>query len=274
MVGEIIDTYLHFDRDSKISVKKIIDSEKYELFTEENIFDKLNSIQKRQINNALITVSKQYNELFDIYGLCDKQNHNKLKVVLLSDKYKRINKFNGFIYRAGNEDESKNIIYINTAGILKESNKKCNGIGKEMERVLRHETIHILINDNIRNGKIKKVPELWIEEGLAESSNIINGTNDYSANSMDELLKTKYHFAVNLFEYLYLKNNKDNSIFKDMIKNGSVAKVIKEAGNKAGIKGGFKDIIKYWVKEKYGADDKTTENFLEDFKLYKRYKTW
>ena len=59
-----------------------------------------------------------------------------------------------------------------------------------------------------------------------------------------------------------------------MIKNGSAAKVIKEAGNKAGIKGGFKDIIKYWVKEKYGADDKTTENFLEDFKLYKRYKTW
>ena len=270
MADTTIDIYLHFNRDKKISVKKVIDSEKYELFTEENVFDKLSSKQKRQINKALITVSKQYDELFDIYGLCDKRNDNKLKVILLSGKYKRAKRFSGFIYRASKKDEDRNIIYINAENILKEG----NNIEKETERVLRHETVHAIINDNIINGKIEKAPTLWIEEGLAESSNLINGYNRFYATSTDMVLKSKYYFGVNLIEYLYLKNNKDNRIFKDIIKNSSGNKAIKEAGNKAGIKGGFKDIIKFWVKEKYGADDKSADNFLEDFKLYKRYKTW
>ena len=209
MAGETIDIYLHCNRERKITAKKIAESGEYELFTEENIFDKLSSAQKRQINKALITVSKQYGKLFDIYSLCDKRNDNKLKVVLLSDKYKkyrRVNKSNGFIYRGRNKDKdkdkNKNIIYVNTAGILREDNKKNGSIKKEMERMLRHETIHTIINDNVRNGKIKKAPVLWLEEGLAESSNLINGYNEFCATSTDMALKSKYHFSTNLIKYL------------------------------------------------------------------------
>ena len=190
MAEETIDAYLHLNKSVKISAKKVTDSGKYELFTEETIFDKLSSEELRQINNALIKVSKQYNELFDIYGLYDKRKDNKLKVILLSGKYKRIKRFNGFVYRAGNKDEDRNIIYINAENII--------------------------------------------------------------------------------------KNNKDNGIFKEMLKNSDISlnNAIKKAGNKAGIKGGFKDIIKHWGKERYGADDKTAENFLEDFKLCRRYRSW
>ena len=191
MADTTIDLYLHFKRDKKISTKKVIDSGKYELFAEENVFDKLNSKQKRQINKALITVSKQYNELFDICGLCDKRNDNKLKVILLSGKYKRAKRFSGFIYRASKKDEDRNIIYINAENILKEGDKKGNNVEKEMERVLRHETVHAIINDNIINGKIEKVPTLWIEEGLVESSNLINGYNGFYATSTDMILKSK-----------------------------------------------------------------------------------
>lgn len=272
MQEETIDTYLHLNKSGKISAKKVMDSCKYELFTEETIFDKLSSEELRQINNALIKVSKQYNELFEIYGLYDKRKDNKLKVILLSGKYKRIKRFNGFVYRAGNKDEDRNIIYINIENIIK--NK--DNIEKETERILRHETVHAIINDNVRNSKSKKTPALWIEEGLAESANIISGDSRFYVSSMDKVLKSKYYFGANLLEYLYLKNNKDNGMFKEMLKNSDISpnNAIKEAGNKAGIKGGFKDIIKYWVKEKYGADDKTAENFIEDFKLYKRYRSW
>ena len=259
-VGETIDTLLHYNKAGKITTKKVIDSDNYELFTEGTVFNKLNNDQQQQIDNAVISVSKKYKELFDIYGLSDKQNDNKLKVVLLSSKYRKIKHLNGFVYRAGSEREDLNTIYINTENITKVKN-----IQKVLTEALMHETVHTIINDNVRNGKMKKKPEKWLEEGLAESSNIINGTGDYYAFTMDGLLQSKYHFGTNLIEYLYLKNNKNSGIFKDILRGDTANNSIKEAGNKAGINGGFKDIIKHWVKEKYKADDEAASKFYSDF---------
>ena len=153
-----------------IPAKKIAESDNYELY-EENA-NKLKPQQRKAIENAINNISKQYNELFNIYGKSDNQPTKKLKIVLLDEsRKKKLKSTAGFVIKEGADNEEDNSIFLNTSAIKKE---KENNI----QKIIAHETIHTIINDNLRNKKMYFRPSNLLEEALAESGTfIVDGDN-------------------------------------------------------------------------------------------------
>lgn len=82
------DTYnIAINSMATIPAKKLFESDNYELY-EENA-NKLKPQQRKAIENAINNISKQYNELFNIYGKSDNQPTKKLKIVLLDESRKK-----------------------------------------------------------------------------------------------------------------------------------------------------------------------------------------
>ena len=279
-IGDVIDIIFNTSRGQTTPAKKIKDSQDYELYEQNTeVFNKLKPQQQKAIEDAIDNVSKRYNELFNIYGLSDSQPTNKLKVVLLDEKYKKqLKEITGFVLNKGSKDENANNIFINTAKIKRLSQEN-------ISKFIMHETIHTIMNDNLRNRKFKKGASTILEEALAESSTFLTDGENYRAvdkNWTTEektrwLLKNEYNFTSNLMHYFYLKNNKNSDIFKDIVNNiqnnerGRFDQAIEDTGHKLGIEGEFNNIIEYWLQDEYKIDERIAKQFTTDliFKIMK-----
>lgn len=263
-----------------IPAKKIAESDNYELY-EENA-NKLKPQQRKAIENAINNISKQYNELFNIYGKSDNQPTKKLKIVLLDEsRKKKLKSTAGFVIKEGADNEEDNSIFLNTSAIKKE---KENNI----QKIIAHETIHTIINDNLRNKKMYFRPSNLLEEALAESGTFIVDGDNYREPPEDLdidkktkwILYNKYYFTSNLMHYLYLKNNKNSDIFKDIVNNmqgeedSKFANAIQKTANKIGIEGGFSEIIKYWIKDKYNFNDEEAGDFKRTLMIKLENPKW
>ena len=279
-IGDVIDIIFNTSRGQTTPAKKLKDSQDYELYEQNTeVFNKLKPQQQKAIEDAIDNVSKRYNELFNIYGLSDSQPTNKLKVVLLDEKYKKqLKETTGFVLDKGSKDENANNIFINTAKIKRLSQEN-------ISKFIMHETIHTIMNDNLRNRKFKKGASTILEEALAESSTFLTDGENYRAvdkNWTTEektrwLLKNEYNFTSNLMHYFYLKNNKNSDIFKDIVNNiqnnerGRFDQAIEDTGHKLGIEGEFNNIIEYWLQDEYKIDERIAKQFTTDliFKIMK-----
>lgn len=275
------DTYnIAINNIATIPAKKIAESDNYELY-EENA-NKLKPQQRKAIENAINNISKQYNELFNIYGKSDNQPTKKLKIVLLDEsRKKKLKSTAGFIIKEGADNEEDNSIFLNTSAIKKE---KENNI----QKIIAHETIHTIINDNLRNKKMYFRPSNLLEEALAESGTFIVDGDNYREPPEDLdidkktkwILYNKYYFTSNLMHYLYLKNNKNSDIFKDIVNNmqgkedSKFANAIQKTANKIGIEGGFSEIIKYWIKDKYNFNDEEAGDFKRTLMIKLENPKW
>ena len=279
-IGDVIDIIFNTSRGQTTPAKKLKDSQDYELYEQNTeVFNKLKPQQQKAIEDAIDNVSKRYNGLFNIYGLSDSQPTNKLKVVLLDEKYKKqLKETTGFVLDKGSKDENANNIFINTAKIKRLSQEN-------ISKFIMHETIHTIMNDNLRNRKFKKGASTILEEALAESSTFLTDGENYRAvdkNWTTEektrwLLKNEYNFTSNLMHYFYLKNNKNSDIFKDIVNNiqnnerGRFDQAIEDTGHKLGIEGEFNNIIEYWLQDEYKIDERIAKQFTTDliFKIMK-----
>lgn len=275
------DTYnIAINNMATIPAKKIAESDNYELY-EENA-NKLKPQQRKAIENAINNISKQYNELFNIYGKSDNQPTKKLKIVLLDEsRKKKLKSTAGFVIKEGADNEEDNSIFLNTSAIKKE---KENNI----QKIIAHETIHTIINDNLRNKKMYFRPSNLLEEALAESGTFIVDGDNYREPPEDLdidkktkwILYNKYYFTSNLMHYLYLKNNKNSDIFKDIVNNmqgkedSKFANAIQKTANKIGIEGGFSEIIKYWIKDKYNFNDEEAGDFKRTLMIKLENPKW
>lgn len=275
------DTYnIVINNMATIPAKKIAESDNYELY-EENA-NKLKPQQRKAIENAINNISKQYNELFNIYGKSDNQPTKKLKIVLLDEsRKKKLKSTAGFVIKEGADNEEDNSIFLNTSAIKKE---KENNI----QKIIAHETIHTIINDNLRNKKMYFRPSNLLEEALAESGTFIVDGDNYREPPEDLdidkktkwILYNKYYFTSNLMHYLYLKNNKNSDIFKDIVNNmqgkedSKFANAIQKTANKIGIEGGFSEIIKYWIKDKYNFNDEEAGDFKRTLMIKLENPKW
>lgn len=254
-----------------IPAKKIAESNSYELYEEKDYFNKLNSKKKQDLENALQYASEKYDELFNIYGLSDSQPTNKLKVVLISQKdYKDIKGATGFTLRAGSSEEDSNNIFFNI-GIIKKNDMNY------MNEVFLHETIHTIINDNLRNAKTNERPSKILEEALAETATFIANDKNYrDTDNPKALLFNKYYFTSNLMHYFYLKNNKNSDIFKDIIEKRQTGfmDAVQDIGNKVGIQGSKADIIKQFLKDKYNITDSDATMFILDLERKMKNPYW
>lgn len=275
------DTYnIAINSMATIPAKKLFESDNYELY-EENA-NKLKPQQRKAIENAINNISKQYNELFNIYGKSDNQPTKKLKIVLLDEsRKKKLKSTAGFVIKEGADNEEDNSIFLNTSAIKKE---KENNI----QKIIAHETIHTIINDNLRNKKMYFRPSNLLEEALAESGTFIVDGDNYREPPEDLdidkktkwILYNKYYFTSNLMHYLYLKNNKNSDIFKDIVNNmqgkedSKFANAIQKTANKIGIEGGFSEIIKYWIKDKYNFNDEEAGDFKRTLMIKLENPKW
>lgn len=275
------DTYnIAINNMATIPAKKLFESDNYELY-EENA-NKLKPQQRKAIENAINNISKQYNELFNIYGKSDNQPTKKLKIVLLDEsRKKKLKSTAGFVIKEGADNEEDNSIFLNTSAIKKE---KENNI----QKIIAHETIHTIINDNLRNKKMYFRPSNLLEEALAESGAFIVDGDNYREPPEDLdidkktkwILYNKYYFTSNLMHYLYLKNNKNSDIFKDIVNNmqgkedSKFANAIQKTANKIGIEGGFSEIIKYWIKDKYNFNDEEAGDFKRTLMIKLENPKW
>lgn len=254
-----------------IPAKKIAESNSYELYDEKDYFNKLNSKKKQDLENALQYASEKYDELFNIYGLSDSQPTNKLKVVLTSQKdYKEIKGAAGFTLRAGSSEEDDNNIFVNIDTIKKNNMNYIN-------EVLLHETMHTIINDNLRNAKTNERPSSILEEALAESATFIANDKNYrDTDNPKALLFNKYYFTSNLMHYFYLKNNKNSDIFKDIIEKRQTGfmDAVQDIGNKVGIQGSKADIIKQFLKDKCNITDSDATMFILDLERKMKNPNW
>lgn len=275
------DTYnIAINSMATIPAKKLFESDNYELY-EENA-NKLKPQQRKAIENAINNISKQYNKLFNIYGKSDNQPTKKLKIVLLDEsRKKKLKSTAGFVIKEGADNEEDNSIFLNTSAIKKE---KENNI----QKIIAHETIHTIINDNLRNKKMYFRPSNLLEEALAESGTFIVDGDNYREPPEDLdidkktkwILYNRYYFTSNLMHYLYLKNNKNSDIFKDIVNNmqgeedSKFANAIQKTANKIGIEGGFSEIIKYWIKDKYNFNDEEAGDFKRTLMIKLENPKW
>lgn len=206
--------------------------------------------------------------------MSDSQPNNKLKIVLLDERYKKsLKNASGFVFDKGAKDENTNSIFINTA-VIKKFPKDF------IAKSFMHETVHTIINDNIRNGKIKNRPSLLLEEAICESATILDGYNRREAINLNDLLIDKYYFVSNLMKYFYLKNDRKSDIFKDIVSDienkgfGSFYDAVKSTGNKVGVDGDFDTIIKHFVKDKFKATEEEAKQVLSEFYERKDKKNW
>ena len=254
-----------------IPAKKIAESNSYELYDEKDYFNKLNSKKKQDLENALQYASEKYDELFNIYGLSDSQPTNKLKVVLISQKdYKDMKGAAGFTLRAGASEEDSNNIFVNIDTIKKNDMNYIN-------EVLLHETMHSIINDNLRNAKTNERPSKILEEALAETATFIANDKNYrDTDNPKVLLFNKYYFTSNLMHYFYLKNNKNSGIFKDIIEKRQTRfmDAVQDIGNKVGIQGSKADIIKQFLKDKCNITDSDATMFILDLERKMKNPNW
>lgn len=254
-----------------IPAKKIAESNSYELYDEKDYFNKLNSKKKQDLENALQYASEKYDELFNIYGLSDSQPTNKLKVVLISQKdYKDMKGAAGFTLRAGSSEEDDNNIFVNIDTIKKNNMNYIN-------EVLLHETMHAIINDNLRNAKTNERPSSILEEALAETATFIANDKNYrDTDNPKVLLFNKYYFTSNLMHYFYLKNNKNSDIFKDIIEKRQTRfmDAVQDIGNKVGIQGSKADIIKQFLKDKCNITDSDATMFILDLERKMKNPNW
>lgn len=254
-----------------IPAKKIAESNSYELYDEKDYFNKLNSKKKQDLENALQYASEKYDELFNIYGLSDSQPTNKLKVVLISQKdYKDMKGAAGFTLRAGSSEEDSNNIFVNIDTIKKNDMNYIN-------EVFLHETMHTIINDNLRNAKTNERPSKILEEALAETATFIANDKNYrDTDNPKALLFNKYYFTSNLMHYFYLKNNKNSDIFKDIIEKRQTGfmDAVQDIGNKVGIQGSKADIIKQFLKDKCNITDSDATMFILDLERKMKNPNW
>ena len=254
-----------------IPAKKIAESNSYELYDEKDYFNKLNSKKKQDLENALQYASEKYDELFNIYGLSDSQPTNKLKVVLISQKdYKDIKGAAGFTLRAGSSEEDSNNIFVNIDTIKKNNMNYIN-------EVFLHETMHSIINDNLRNAKTNERPSKILEEALSETATFIANDKNYrDTDNPKVLLFNKYYFTSNLMHYFYLKNNKNSDIFKDIIEKRQTGfmDAVQDIGNKVGIQGSKADIIKQFLKDKCNITDSDATMFILDLERKMKNPNW
>lgn len=254
-----------------IPAKKIAESNSYELYDEKDYFNKLNSKKKQDLENALQYASEKYDELFNIYGLSDSQPTNKLKVVLISQKdYKDMKGAAGFTLRAGSSEEDSNNIFVNIDTIKKNDMNYIN-------EVFLHETMHAIINDNLRNAKTNERPSKILEEALAETATFIANDKNYrDTDNPKALLFNKYYFTSNLMHYFYLKNNKNSDIFKDIIEKRQTGfmDAVQDIGNKVGIQGSKADIIKQFLKDKCNITDSDATMFILDLERKMKNPNW
>lgn len=266
------DTYnIAINNMATIPAKKIAESNSYELYDEKDYFNKLNSKKKQDLENALQYASEKYDELFNIYGLSDSQPTNKLKVVLISQKdYKDMKGAAGFTLRAGASEEDSNNIFVNIDTIKKNDMNYIN-------EVLLHETMHSIINDNLRNAKTNERPSKILEEALAETATFIANDKNYrDTDNPKVLLFNKYYFTSNLMHYFYLKNNKNSDIFKDIIEKRQTGfmDAVQDIGNKVGIQGSKADIIKQFLKDKCNITDSDATMFILDLERKMKNPNW
>lgn len=268
-IGDVIHTAIN--NMATIPAKKIAESNSYELYDEKDYFNKLNSKKKQDLENALQYASEKYDELFNIYGLSDSQPTNKLKVVLISQKdYKDIKGAAGFTLRAGSSEEDSNNIFVNIDTIKKNNMNYIN-------EVLLHETMHTIINDNLRNAKTNERPSKILEEALAETATFIANDKNYrDTDNPKALLFNKYYFTSNLMHYFYLKNNKNSDIFKDIIEKRQTGfmDAVQDIGNKVGIQGSKADIIKQFLKDKCNITDSDATMFILDLERKMKNPNW
>lgn len=268
-IGDVIHTAIN--NMVTIPAKKIAESNSYELYDEKDYFNKLNSKKKQDLENALQYASEKYDELFNIYGLSDSQPTNKLKVVLISQKdYKDIKGAAGFTLRAGSSEEDSNNIFVNIDTIKKNNMNYIN-------EVLLHETMHTIINDNLRNAKTNERPSKILEEALAETATFIANDKNYrDTDNPKALLFNKYYFTSNLMHYFYLKNNKNSDIFKDIIEKRQTGfmDAVQDIGNKVGIQGSKADIIKQFLKDKCNITDSDATMFILDLERKMKNPNW
>ena len=272
-----------------IPAKKIAESNSYELYQyNDGDFSNLKPKNYKNIEDAIKNVSERYNELFNLYGMSDNQPTKKLKVIMLGKEYKKSLKTTaGFVLKQGREVEDENSIFMN-ANILKGYNVS------EIEDAIIHETVHTIVNDNIRNKKMDNNITTILNEALAESGIIAMTGKNYrepvfykgslfnpkqkermdinevsAIEKINYLFRSKYNFVCNLMYEIYLRNNKNSDIFKDMINEAiegnkqTLSSVLEAVGSKIGLEGNIDDILKTIAKKSYGADDKQAEIFTE-----------
>ncbi|TXJ34206.1 hypothetical protein EPJ69_02570 [Brachyspira aalborgi] len=284
------DTYnIAINNIATIPAKKIAESNSYELYQyNDGDFSNLKPKNYKNIEDAIKNVSERYNELFNLYGMSDNQPTKKLKVIMLGKEYKKSLKTTaGFVLKQGREVEDDNSIFMNT-NILKQYNVS------EIEDAIIHETVHTIVNDNIRNKKMDNNITTILNEALAESGIIAMTGKNYrepvfykdslfnpkqkermyinevpAIEKINYLFRSKYNFVCNLMYEIYLQNNKNSDIFKDMINEAiegnkqTLSSVLEAVGSKIGLEGNIDDILKTIAKKSYGADDKQSEIFIE-----------
>lgn len=286
-IGDVIHTAIN--NTATIPVKKIAESNSYELYQyNDGDFSNLKPKNYKNIEDAIKNVSERYNELFNLYGMSDNQPTKKLKVIMLGKEYKKSLKTTaGFVLKQGREVEDENSIFMN-ANILKGYNVS------EIEDAIIHETVHTIVNDNIRNKKMDNNITTILNEALAESGIIAMTGKNYrepvfykgslfnpkqkermdinevsAIEKINYLFRSKYNFVCNLMYEIYLLNNKNSDIFKDMINEAiegnkqTLSSVLESVGSKIGLEGNIDDILKTIAKKSYGADDKQAEIFTE-----------
>lgn len=296
-VGDIINATIG-DNNYTIPIKKLAESNNYELYQFNNgDFSNLKPKNYKNIEDAIKNVSERYNELFNIYGMSDNQPTKKLKVIMLGKEYKKSLKTTaGFVWRKGREEEDNNSIVMN-ANILKGYNVS------EIEDAIIHETVHTIVNDNIRNKKMDNNITTILNEALAESGIIAMTGKNYrepvfykgslfnpkqkermdinevsAIEKINYLFRSKYNFVCNLMYEIYLRNNKNSDIFKDMINEAiegnkqTLSSVLESVGSKIGLEGNIDDILKTIAKKSYGANDKQAEIFTEMY--HQEEKIW
>lgn len=286
-IGDVIHTAIN-NKDT-IPAKKITESNSYELYQyNDGDFSNLKPKNYKNIEDAIKNVSERYNELFNLYGMSDNQPTKKLKVIMLGKEYKKSLKTTaGFVLKQGREVEDENSIFMN-ANILKGYNVS------EIEDAIIHETVHTIVNDNIRNKKMDNNITTILNEALAESGIIAMTGKNYrepvfykgslfnpkqkermdinevsAIEKINYLFRSKYNFVCNLMYEIYLLNNKNSDIFKDMLNEAiegdkqTLSSVLESVGSKIGLEGNIDDILKTIAKKSYGADDKQAEIFTE-----------
>lgn len=286
-IGDVIHTAIN--NMATIPAKKIAESNSYELYQyNDGDFSNLKPKNYKNIEDAIKNVSERYNELFNLYGMSDNQPTKKLKVIMLGKEYKKSLKTTaGFVLKQGREVEDENSIFMN-ANIFKGYNVS------EIEDAIIHETVHTIVNDNIRNKKMDNNITTILNEALAESGIIAMTGKNYrepvfykgslfnpkqkermdinevsAIEKINYLFRSKYNFVCNLMYEIYLRNNKNSDIFKDMINEAiegnkqTLSSVLESVGSKIGLEGNIDDILKTIAKKSYGADDKQAEIFTE-----------
>ncbi len=244
------------------------------------------SISSQYIDDIINKFEASYQNTINIFG-----NHTDL------DKNKKI-KFIFFDINNGEQDGTFIAGYFNPADLFTDEGNNGEilyidavniGNSDDTAATMIHELQH-LINFNMNKIRLQRSSEIWINEALSETSDILhrggempsyrlNAYNRQSTGNQSIALGNYFYqwdstiedtATASLFMYwLYIQNSKNSSIIKDIAfsKNSFNYKSIEEvAKNKLGLNN-WDDILSTWVKANYSQDSLSLEGYKDNIKL-------